>query len=201
MSTLAEYLYGLRYNRHLYKFQLAQAKARIEGAERAEAQFQQDLASHRPNAIQRYAARGLGDSSIQQQGMSDFDASAARREAALQSNISLSKQGLSLLKEHHRMQERLKVFEAVKATLNSISMVSGLLGGSSSPNAMEQQGEPWAQGPTEPQSSYGWGDDMNRMNQMNDQPNLRENMNTSGYGGGFGGGISGQDAPADYWTD
>ena len=193
MSTLAEYLYGLRYNRHLYKFQLSKAKAQIAAAERAEEQFQQDLASHRPNAIQRYAARGLSNSSISEQGMKDFDATAARREAALQSNISLSNQGLALLKEHHRMEQRLRVFEAIKAGLNSISMVTGMLGGGQSQNAMEQQGTPWDVNP-EIQSSQGWGNDLNVV--PNDQPNLRMDL---GYSNNSGSGASGQDVGG--WGD
>lgn len=192
MSTLAEYLYGLRYNRKLYKFQLSQAKERISGAERAEAQFAQDLAFKRPHAVQSYAARGLSESSISTQGLSDFDATAARRQAALDANLSQAKQGLDLLKEHHRMEQRLRVFEGIKAGLNSISMVTGMLGGGQSANGAQQMGpEPWAQGPMyqDPQSSQGWGDEMNYRSNQN--PNLQQDINWSG-------GQSGQDVS---WGD
>ncbi len=77
-------------------FSRAQAKAGIDNARRALDQYKQDSAIEEQRLNQSYSGRGIGQSSIQQEGMQYFHDTEARKMAALEQNINLAQLGQRL---------------------------------------------------------------------------------------------------------
>ncbi len=73
-----------------------QAQASIDNAVRARDQYAEDSQRQGQGLQQSYAARGVGESSIQQEGMKYFQDTAARKAAELDQNIQLAQMGKEL---------------------------------------------------------------------------------------------------------
>ena len=67
-----------------------QAQAGVDSANRAVSQFNEDNPIQRTKLEQGYAGRGLGQSSIDQEGMQYFDDSSMRTAAQLDQNVNLA---------------------------------------------------------------------------------------------------------------
>jgi len=77
-------------------FSRAQAQAGVDNANRALAQYTEDSAREKQQLSQSYSGRGIGESSIEQEGMQYFNDTQARKMAALQQNINLAELGQRL---------------------------------------------------------------------------------------------------------
>lgn len=73
-----------------------QAQAAIDNANRALSQYKEDSAIQQQQLNQSYSGRGIGQSSIQQEGMQYFQDTQARKMAALQQNVQLAQAGQRL---------------------------------------------------------------------------------------------------------
>jgi hypothetical protein len=78
------------------KYSRAMAQAAIDNAQRAKDQYAQDSAIQRQGLQQSYSGRGIGESSIQQEGMQYFNDTATRKAAELDQNVTLANMGQRL---------------------------------------------------------------------------------------------------------
>lgn len=74
----------------------AQSQAAIDNSIRAKDQFADDSARQRQGLEQSYSGRGVGESSIHDEGMKYFNDQAARKAAELDQNIILAQMGKEL---------------------------------------------------------------------------------------------------------
>ena len=137
LFALSDYLtnliMGARYRRQQYQFQLRSHQMAIDNATRAIQEFQQQRSYNRAIMQQSFAARGLSNSTIQSQGTGNFDATAGRKEAALNQNLDLQNYGMTLLKTYHRYQQRMLVYNGIRSVgetaVGAFSLMSGGGGG------------------------------------------------------------------------
>ena len=78
------------------KYARAQAEAAIENASRARDQYAADSSQERQKLSQSYSGRGIGESSIKDEGMQYFNDTAARKAAELDQNVMLANMGQRL---------------------------------------------------------------------------------------------------------
>ena len=78
-------------------FSRHQAQFAVNQAQRAIAQYKADSAIQEQKLAQSYAGRGLGQSSIQQEGMQYFHDTAARQAAQLDENLTMAQLGQRLV--------------------------------------------------------------------------------------------------------
>lgn len=195
-----KFILGRGYQRQLYKHQIAQHQMAIDNAQRSLQQFDQDKVYNRAVMGQSFAARGISNSTIATQGTANFDATAARRDAALSQNLAFQQQGLSLLKTYHKYQQRMLIYNGIRSALETVvSAYSGMSGGgfgdvgqedntqdSSDPSAMGSGGggngvDAWDSYTGQP-SDYG-----------QQSPDYASSPGYDSMGGGYGGGSFGGD--------
>ena len=150
---LTNMVMGARYRRQQYQYQLREHQYAIDNATRAIQEFQQQKTYNRAILGQSFAARGLSNSTISQQGTSNFDATAARREAALNQNLSLQNYGMTLLKTYHRYQQRMMIYNGVRSIAETAVGAFSLMSGGGAGDTGSEQGTDSTSDPT---GNAGW---------------------------------------------
>jgi len=97
-------LMGGKYKRAQKKYMKRAARARIDQAHRAKAQFEDDSAYKEQILQQSHYARGLGNSSIAREDTDRFQRAKQRALENLQQDIDLAVRGYDVLKKQLRFQ-------------------------------------------------------------------------------------------------
>lgn len=96
LSTAIGGIFGHKYKRQrVIQRRLARqyAQAAIDNSQRALDQYKQDSAINQQKLQQSYAGRGVGQSSMYDEGMQYYNDTTARKMAALQQNVQLAQTG------------------------------------------------------------------------------------------------------------
>jgi hypothetical protein len=187
---------GRGYQRQLYHHQIAQHQMAIDNAQRSLEQYDQDKVYNRAIMGQSFAARGLGNSTIATQGTANFDATAARRDAALSQNLAFQQQGMSLLKTYHKYQQRMLIYNGIRSALETVvSAYSGMSGGGFGDTGgtaqTEDSSDPSAMGSGNGNGQDAWDSYTGQPSDYGQQsPDYASEPSYDSYGGGGGGGYS-----------
>lgn len=132
MFGIAKAVFGRRLAKQQRRYEHARAKAAVAGAEREEAEFEQNAPIQQQGLQQSLASRGLGTSSIAEQDTANLKATQGRQREAVQENLRLARQGYSLYRKMRRHQKRmgpLAFFEGlVSKAVDVIGGASGIPG-------------------------------------------------------------------------
>ena len=100
-------IFGRKIAKKRRSYEHARAKAAVAGAEREEAEFEQNAPIQQQALQQSLASRGVGTSSISEQDTKNLTATQARQREAVQENTRLTREGYSLYRKKRRHAKRM----------------------------------------------------------------------------------------------